>query len=77
MSDVETLAAALRAELSRAREELGLPDLPVTGPEEMLAEAKRIADVVDTRMRTIKDQLITLDTTRSAARSYLSSDTPA
>lgn len=76
MSDIDTLAAHLQAELSDARKSLGLPDIELPSPQEMLAEAARIAELVNGRMREIEDQLGRLKTTRAAAHSYLVSDGP-
>lgn len=71
MKDVDTLAAAMQATLSEARQSLGLPEVELTSPEEMLAEAARISELVTTRMRTIEEQLGKLAATRSAAHGYL------
>ena len=76
MSSLDTLAAHLQAVLSDARRDLGLPDADLSSPEDMLAEAARISELVTGRMRTIEEQLGTLEVTRSAVRSYLVSDAP-
>ena len=76
MSDVDTLAARLQTELAEARRSLGLPDIELSSTQGMLAEAARIADLVNGRMREIEGQLGKLETTRAAARSYLISDGP-
>lgn len=71
MKNVDTLSAALQSVLSEARESLGLPEVELSSPEEMLAEAARISQLVTTRMRSIEEQLGNLDATRSAAHGYL------
>jgi hypothetical protein len=71
MNDVDALTAGLHAVLSEARESLGLPEIELTSPEEMLADAARISELVTGRMQTIEEQLGNLDATRSAAHSYL------
>ena len=76
MSDIDTLAAHLQTELAEARKSLGLPDIELSSPQGMLAEAARLAELVNGRMREIEDQLGKLETTRAAARSYLISDGP-
>ena len=76
MSNVNTLAAHLQTVLAEARESLGLPDVDLSSPEEMLAEAARISELVSSRMRTIDDQIGTLNVSRSAVRSYLRSEAP-
>jgi hypothetical protein len=71
MKNVATLADALGAVLAEARESLGLPEVELSSPEEMLAEAARISELVSGRMRTIEEQLGGLDATRAAAHGYL------
>lgn len=71
MKHVDTLAAQLQAVLAEARENLGLPEIALSSPEEMLAEAARISDLVTARMHNIEEQLGNLDATRSAAHTYL------
>ena len=71
MSNVDTLAAQLQAVVAEARHSLGLPDVELSSPQEMLAEAARISELVTARMQHIEDQLGSLDATRSATRSYL------
>ncbi len=75
VKDVDTLAAHLQAVVAEARNELGLPDIELSSPQEMLAEAARISELVTVRMRNIEEQLGGLDATRSAARSYLAAET--
>ena len=75
MTDVDTLAGQLQAVVAEAREGLGLPEVELSSPQEILAEAARISELVTARMRTIEDQLGNLDATRSAARSYLAAET--
>ncbi len=74
MNDVDRLTAQLRTELSKAREDLGLPAIDFDTPEAMLAEADRLSEVVATRMKTIESQLGTLETTRTAALGYLAGE---
>ena len=71
MSNVDTLATHLQAVLSEARQSLGLPEVELSSPEEMLAEAARISQLVTSRMQNIQEQLGNLDATRSAAHGYL------
>ena len=71
MNDVDTLAAHLQAAVADARHDLGLPEIQLSTPQEMLAEAARISELVTSRMQTIEEQLGTLDATRSAAHGYL------
>ena len=71
MRNVDGLAAQLQAVVAAARESLGLPNVDLSSPEEMLAEAARISELVTARMRNIEEQLGTLDATRTAAHSYL------
>lgn len=71
MKDVDGLAAQLQAVVAEARQSLGLPDVDLSSPQEMLAEAARISELVTVRMRNIEEQLGTLDATRSATRGYL------
>jgi hypothetical protein len=74
MNDVDTLAAVLQTVLSEARESLGLPEIELSSPEAMLAEAARISELVSSRMRNIEEQLGNLDATRSAAHGYLAGE---
>ena len=74
MSQVETLASHLQTALNEARESLGLPDADLSTPEEMLAEAARLSELVTNRMQTIEDQLGGLDVTRSSVRGYLAGE---
>ena len=71
MKHVDGLAAELQAVVAEARQSLGLPDVDLASPQEMLAEAARISELVSARMKNIEEQLGTLDATRSAAHSYL------
>lgn len=71
MKDAETLAAELRAVVADARHNLGLPEVELASPREILAEAARISELVTARMHNIEEQLGTLDATRTAARGYL------
>ena len=71
MKDLDTLAAQLQDVVGEARQSLGLPDVELSSPREMLAEAARISELVTARMHNIEEQLGTLDATRSAARGYL------
>ena len=71
MKNVDALAEELEAVLSEARESLGLPEVEWSSPEEMLADAARISELVAGRMRTIEEQLGGLDATRAAAHGYL------
>lgn len=74
MTQVETLANHLETVLSEARASLGLPTVELPSPEEMLAEAARLSELVAVRMQTIQNQLDGLDTTRSAVRGYLAGE---
>lgn len=74
MKSVDTLAAQLQAIVAEARENLGLPAVELSDPEELLAEAARLSELVTTRMRTIEEQLDNLDATRSAAHGYLAGE---
>lgn len=71
MKNVDTLATHLQTMLSEARQSLGLPEVELSSPEEMLAEAARISQLVASRMQSIEEQLGNLDATRSAAHGYL------
>ena len=75
MKHVDTLAAQLQAVVAEARENLGLPEIALSSPEEMLAEAARISELVTVRMQHIEEQLGNLDATRSAAHTYLAAET--
>lgn len=74
MTQVDTLTNHLQRVLSEARESLGLPEVELSTPQEMLAEAARLSELVTGRMQTIQDQLGGLDVTRSAVRGYLAGE---